>query len=188
MINPLTGEVKTQKITVVPRLSESASITMYYGADKYYKVKVLDDEGNAADGVKITVKIGSTSKTLTTDSNGYASIKLTQKPGKYTITSTYKGFKVSNKLTVKTTLVTKNIAVKKGKTIKFTAKLLSNKGKILKSKKVTFKFKGKTYKIRTNSKGIATLKLTSKNLKVAKYTVKTTYGKLTVSNRITLKR
>ena len=188
VINPLTGEVKTQKITVLPRLSESASITMYYGADKYYKVKVLDDEGNAADGVKITVKIGSTSKTLTTDSNGYASIKLTQKPGKYTITSTYKGFKVSNKLTVKTTLVTKNIAVKKGKTIKFTAKLLSNKGKILKSKKVTFKFKGKTYKIRTNSKGIATLKLTSKNIKVAKYTIKTTYGKLTVSNRITIKR
>ncbi len=185
--NIKTGEVKNQKITVKPRLSENANIVMYYGAGNVYKVKVLDDDGNIAKGVKVTVNVGSSSKTLTTDSKGYANLKITSKPGKYTITATYKGFTVSNKLTVKTTIVTKNIAVKKGKTIKFTAKLLNTKGKILKSKTVTFKFSGKTYKIKTNSKGIATLKVTKK-LKVGSYTVKTTYSKLSVSNKVTIKK
>ncbi|WP_296790491.1 hypothetical protein [uncultured Methanobrevibacter sp.] len=188
IINHMTGEVKTHKITVLDRLSQNKDITMYYGAGKYYKVKVLDDYGQPADGVNINIKIGSTSKTVKTDGNGYASIKITQKPGKYSVTATYKGFKVSNKVTVKTTLVTKNIAVKKGKTIKFTAKLLNSNGKILKNKKVTFKFSGKTYKIKTDSKGIATLKVTNKKLKVGKYTIKTTYGKLTNSNKITIKK
>ena len=188
IINHMTGEVKTHKITVLDRLSQNKDITMYYGAGKYYKVKVLDDYGQPADGVNVNIKIGSTSKSVTTDENGYASVKLTQKPGTYAVTATYKGFKVSNKVVVKTTLVTKNIAVKKGKTIKFTAKLLNSNGKILKNKKVTFKFSGKTYKIKTNSKGIATLKVTNKKLKVGKYTVKTTYGKLTNSNKITIKK
>ena len=184
----MTGEVKTHKITVLDRLSQNKDVTMYYGAGKYYKVKVLDDYGQPAEGVKVNIKIGSTTKTVTVDENGYASLKITQKPGKYSVTVAYKGFKVSNKVTVKTTLVTKNIAVKKGKTIKFTAKLLNSNGKILKNKKVTFKFSGKTYKIKTNSKGIATLKVTNKKLKVGKYTVKTTYGKLTNSNKITIKK
>ena len=47
---------------------------------------------------------------------------------------------------------------------------------------LNFKFKGKTYKRKTNSKGIATLSL--KNLKKGKYTIYSTYGKLTVKNRI----
>ncbi|MBE6497857.1 MAG: hypothetical protein E7Z81_06225 [Methanobrevibacter sp.] len=184
--NPSTGEVKAHNINVMPRLSENKAITMYYGAGNTYKVKVLDDNGNAANGVKITVKVGSSTKSVKAV-NGYATLKITSKPGKYTITAIYKDFKVSSKLTVRTTLVTKNIAVKKGKTVKFTAKLLNTNGKILKNKKVTFKFSGKTYKIKTNSKGIATLKVTKK-LKVGKYTIKTAYGKLTVSNKITIKR
>ena len=36
-------------------------------------------------------------------------------PKKYTITATYKGYKVSNKITVKPTLICKNMAVKKEK-------------------------------------------------------------------------
>lgn len=186
--NPKTGEVKTQKINVKPRLCENKDITTYYDAGNTYKVKVLDDNGNAAKKVKVSIKIGSTTKTVTTDSKGYASLKITQKPGTYTITTTYKGYKISNKLTVKTTIVTKDLTVKKGKTIQFTAKLLNSKGKIIKGKLVNVKFNGKTYKIRTNSKGIATLKVSSKNLKITKYTVKSSYGSLTVSNKITIKR
>ena len=74
---------------------------MYYGAGKYYKVKVFDDNGNIAKSVKVTFKINGLSYTRTTDSNGYASFKISQEPGKYTITAEYKGFKVSNKINVK---------------------------------------------------------------------------------------
>ena len=185
--NPQTGEMKTQSVRVIAILCENKSVTMYYGGGKSFRVKVLDDNGNAAVGVLVNIQLSGKTKQVKTDSNGYAKYKITSKPGKYTIKASYKGFEVSDKVTVKSTIVTKNIAVKKGKTIKFTAKLLNSKGKILKYKKVTFKFIGKTYKIKTDKKGIATLKVTKK-LKIGKYVIKTTYGKLTISNKITVKK
>ena len=185
--NPATNESKTQNIKVVARITDNKNLDMYYGAGKYYTVKVLDDNGNIAKGVKVKFSINGKSYTKTTDSKGYASIKISQKPGTYTVTVEYKGYKVSNKVKVKTTLITKNMSFKKGKTIKFTAKLLNSKGKVLKNKKVTFKFKGKTYKIKTNKKGIATLKITKK-YKVGKYTITSKYGSLSVKNTIKIKK
>jgi predicted outer membrane repeat protein len=184
--NSQTGEVKTQQITVVKRITENKDVTMYYSAGKYYKVKVVDDNGNIAKGLKVKFTINGKSYTKTTDSKGYASYKITQTVGKYTITAEYNGFKVSNKITVKSTIVTKNVSVKKGKTIIFTAKLLDKNGKLLKNKKVAFKFKGKTYKIKTNRKGVAILKI-NKKYKAGKYLIKTSYGKLTVLNTIKIK-
>ena len=90
---------------------------------------------------------------------------------------------MSNKVTVKSTIVTKDIKVKKSKAIKFKAKLLNSKGKILKNKKITFKFKGKTYKVKTNKKGIAILKITKK-YKKGKYTITSKYGTLKIKNSI----
>lgn len=185
--NPLNGEVKVQSIKVVKRITENKDLTVYYGAGKYFKVRVFDDDGNVAKNVKVTFTISNKKYTRTTDNNGYASFKVALNPAKYTITAEYKGFKVSNKIMVKSTIVTKNIKVKKGKTIKFTAKLLNNKGKILKYKKITFKFKGKTYKVKTNKKGIATLKITKK-YKIGKYTITTSYGKLSVKNTVKIKK
>lgn len=184
--NPASGEIKSQNIKVVSRISGNNALTMYYGAGKYYKVNVLDDDGKIAKGVKVKFTINGKTYTRTTDSKGYASFKISQKPGKYTITAVYKGFKVSNKITVKSTIISKNINVKKGKTIKFTVKLVNKNGKILKNKKITFKFKGKTYKVKTNKKGKATLKVTKK-YKKGKYAITSKYGKLTIKNYIRIK-
>ena len=184
--NPLNGDVRVQSIKVVKRITGNNDLTVYYDAGKYFKVRVFDDNGNVSKNVKVTFTINNKKYTRTTDNNGYASFMVSLNPGKYTINAEYNGFKVSNKITVKTTLVTKNIKVKKGKTIKFTAKLINNKGKILKNKKITFKFKGKTYKVKTNKKGKAILKITKK-YKKGKYTIKTSYGKLQIKNKIRIK-
>lgn len=181
--NPVSGEIKSQNIKVVSRISGNKALTMYYGAGKYYKVKALDDDGKIAKGVKVKFTINGRTYTRTTDSKGYASIKISTYPGKYTITAEYKGFKVSNKITVKSTIISKNINVKKGKTIKFTVKLVNKNGKILKNKKITFKFKGKTYNVKTNKYGKATLKITKKYNK-GTYTISSKYGKLTIKNKI----
>jgi hypothetical protein len=184
--NLQTGEVKTQKITVVKRITENKGLSMYYGAGKTYKVRVCDDNGRFVSGIKVKFHIASKNRYYSTDKNGYASFKVSLKPGTYTITAEYNGYKVSNRIIVKSTLITKDIKVRKGKTIKFTAKLLNSKGKILKNKKITFKFKGKTYKVKTNRKGFAILKITKK-YKAGKYTISSKYGKLTVKNKITIK-
>ncbi len=187
--NPVTGEVKTQSIVVVPRIDQNKNLTMYYGAGSLYKVKVYDDNGNIAAGVKVTFKINSKSYYVITNSNGYASFKIdkTFNAKTYTITAMYKGYKVSNKIVVKPTLILKDQTVKRSKTFKYTVKLLNNKGKIIKNKYVTVKFKGKTYKAKTKSNGIATFSI-KVNSKIGKFTITSSYGSAKVSKKITVKK
>ena len=181
VINNWNGENTTKTINIVPRISGNSDISKYYLGSKNYQVRVFNDDGNIASGVYVKITIGGKTYNVKTNKNGIATLKLTQKPNKYTITASYKGVKVSNKVVIKTTIITKNLSKKKSKTAKFTVKLLNSNGKILKSKIVTIKFKGKTYKVKTNSKGIAKLTI-NKNIKVGKYNILTSYGKLTVKN------
>ena len=167
------------------RLTGNSDIVQYYGATKYYKIRLLNN-GIPVKGAVITISIGKNTIKLQTDSNGYVTLKLKLNAGKYTITGTYKNLKVTNKITVKKTLITKDKKIKKGKTLTYTAKLLNKNGKALKNKKITFKIKGKKYKAKTNKKGIAKIKV--KKLKVGKYKIITTYGKQKNTNRITVKK
>ena len=79
------------------------------------------------------------------------------------------------------------ISKKVKKSAKFKVKVLNSKGKAFKNQLVKIKFKGKTYKFKTNKNGIATFKI-PKNLKIGKYTIKTTYNGLTNSNKIIVKK
>lgn len=182
--NPDTGEVNTQNIKVVARITGNKDLTMYYGAGSSYKVRVYDDNGNIAKNVEVTFTINGKTYSRFTDSNGYASFKITLNPKTYTIVAKYKGYKVSNKVVVKPTLVCSDKSVKKSKIFSYTVKLLNTKGSILKSKYVTVKFKGKTYKAKTNSKGIATFKLSSNS--IGRFTLTATYGSAKISKYITV--
>ncbi len=166
------------------KITGNTNIVQYYGATKYYKIR-LTNNNQPVKGEIINIKINKNTVQVKTDSQGYATLKLSLKAGKYTITSTYKNIKVSNKITVKPTLITKNKKIKKGKTLTYTAKLLNKNGKKLKNKKITFKINGKKYKAKTNKKGIAKIKV--KNLKKGKYKIKTSYGKQKNTNTITVK-
>ena len=177
-----TGSFKVIKNNY--KITGNTNIVQYYGATKYYKIR-LTNNNQPVKGEIINVKIDKNTVQVKTDSQGYATLKLSLKAGKYTITSTYKNIKVSNKITVKPTLITKNKKIKKGKTLTYTAKLLNKNGKKQKNKKITFKINGKKYKAKTNKKGIAKIKV--KNLKKGKYKIKTSYGKLKNTNTITVK-
>ena len=184
--NPVSGEKLSQKINVIKRIAENRDASIYYGNYLTYKILLCNDDGEFAGNLEARITLNKKSYLIKTDKDGYAILRIKLNSGNYVITSEYKGFKVSNKITVKPTLITKNVKAKKGKAVKFTAKLLSKNGNVLKNKKIIFKIKGKVYKAKTNKKGIATIKI--RNLKVGKYTVTTKYGKLQNKNRITVKR
>lgn len=165
----------------------SKDLTKYYQNSKIsFKVTVYDLFGKVVSkNVKFTVK--GKSYFVKTDKNGVATFKLKFKPGKYTVYSSYGDAKVKNKITIKNTLITKNLYKKFNRSGKFYVKVLNSKGKAFAKKVVRISFKGKTYKIKTNKKGIATLKI-SKNLKIGKHTIKTTYNGLTNTNKIIVKK
>ena len=165
----------------------SSDLTKYYQNSKIsFKVTVYDLIGKVI-SKKVKFTVNSKSYFVKTDKNGVATLKLKFKPGKYTIYSAYGDVKVKNKITIKNTLITKNLYKKFKKSGKFHVKVLNSKGKAFAKKVVKINFKGKTYKIKTNKKGIATFKV-SKNLKIGKYTIKTSYNGLTNTNKIIVKK
>lgn len=180
------GSHASSKITVLARIIGNKNVVGYNAYKVTYKFRAYDDNMKFTKGIKVTVKVNKKTYKLETDKKGYVKLSILLKKGKYKITASCKGFKVSNKITVKKSLITKNIKVGKGKKIKFKAKLLNSKGKSYKNKKITFKFKGKKYNVKTNKKGIATLKI-SKKYKKGKYVITTCYGKLKIKNKIKIR-
>ena len=180
-----SGTLKVYKTALI---TGAKNYSVYYGTTVKYKVRAFNLNGKAVGAGKyVYVYVdGKYVKKVKTDKKGYASYSAKLKVGTHTIKVTYNGYAVSKKITVKPTLIAKNVVKKKAKTTKFTVKLVSKKGKILKNKKITFKFKGKKYTAKTNKKGIATLSL--KNLKVGKYTITSTYGGCTVKKTIQIKK
>ena len=156
---------------------DNKDLTFYYGANKKFTARLFDSNGNpVGEGVSAVVKINGKTYNVQTDKLGYINLKVNMKPKTYTITTSYIGFTVTNKVIIKPVLSANNIIVKKGKIFKFKAKLVNSKGKALKGKKIIFKFKGKTYKSKTNKKGFVSIKINLK-LKIGKHKIKVKWGK-----------
>ena len=185
--NPLTKQVLQGSFKVSKRFNGNSDVSKYYKSSTNYKVRILDNDGKAIKKDYVTFTIGKITKKIKTDSKGYAVLKLNQKPGKYTVVAQYWGHKVSNKIIIKSPIITKNVKKKFKKSGKFKVKILNSKGKPYAKQNVKIVLKGKTYKIKTNKKGVATFKI-PKKLKVGKYTIKSKYNGLTVKNKITVKK
>ena len=179
-----TKIINTLKILKSP-ITQNKNMEIYYLSGTF-KVKIIKNNGkNAGPGHKVQFTINGKTYTKKTNKEGYASIKITQKPKTYKITTQYKKYKTTNQIKIKPLLTAKNIIKKKTKITQFQAKLVNNKGKPQKQKTITFKINKKTYKAKTNKNGIATIKI--KNLQKGKHTIHTQYTKSQIKNTIQIK-
>ena len=158
---------------VVNKIASSLAapaVTATYDVAKNLVI-TLTANGKALANQKVTVKVGSISKTLTTDAKGQVSVDVSKlTPKTYTATFTYAGDDINDKSSntakvvvnkAKPKITAKKATFKaKKKTKKYSIVLKDNKGKAIKKAKVTLKVKGKTYKATTNTKGKATFKIT----------------------------
>ncbi|WP_298524440.1 Ig-like domain-containing protein [uncultured Methanobrevibacter sp.] len=170
------------------KIDKNKDVSVVYSERAVYKVHLTSDT-QAMENKTVTFKINGKTYYGITDMYGYASVKLPKLPIKtYTITASYKGIKVTNKIVSKHIVVAKNINAKKTKALKVKVTLNKVNKKYLAKKKVTLKFKGRTYTAKTNSKGVVTFTISKgvlAGLKVGKsYTYKVTYSKDTVSKKI----
>ena len=185
--------IKESFVILKPTLT-SKDVSIAYTSSKMYSVKVTRG-GKPITGKTVTFNINGEIKTVKTDNNGYASLKINLPPKSkaYTITANYLDVTIKNKITVKSIFVAKNLKVKKtAKKIKIKVTLKKVDNNYLKGKQISLKFNGKTYKAKTNKKGVATFTIKNnviKKLKVGKkYTYKVTYLKETSSKKITVKK
>lgn len=186
--NPASDESAKKSVKVFNRISGNKNLKVYFGSGTY-KIRVFNDNGNPVkSGEKVTIKIDNKKYVVKTDKKGYAKLKITSQPGKYSISANYKGFIVENSLKVKPILIPKSVHIKKlGKTFKISAKLLNGKGKPASGKKITVKFNGKKYKAKTNKKGIAKFTLKTPR-KLGDYKIKYSCGKAKASLTATIYR
>ena len=180
----------------------ASAVTTTYNVNKYLTITLKDIYGRALSGVSVTVTLGS-AKTYKTNKNGQIKINVAKLlPKAYTAKITFAGNSIyaattkSVKVTVKKAtpkMTAKAKTFKVGvKTKKYTITLKNNVKNALKKVKVTLKVNKKTFKATTNSKGVATFKITNLKKKgkytaVIKYAGSKYYNKLTKKAKITVK-
>ena len=188
-IDPVATSITASDITATAKIAKTLSITL------------KDANGNALANKAVKVTVNGKTSTVTTDKNGVAKVTVNYaKAGTYYYTFNYLGdndYKASmkavkvtvNKQATKATFAKKTFKVKATKKISFTLK--DSKGKAIAKKKITFKVNGKTYTAKTNSKGVATVKIVIKKkgkyTATAKFAGDTTYKAISKKATITIK-
>ena len=183
---------ETSLMVYKPVISQNKDMNVLYKSGSLYSVYITGSDGKALTSAYVNFNINGVASSVKTDSKGYASFKITQIPGTYTISVSVGDVSVSNKIVVKHLLSSKNIKVKKSsKSLKIKVSLLKVNGKYLKSKKITLKFKGKKYTAKTNKKGVANFNIKKnvlRKLKTGKYTYTVSYLKDKLDKKIIVKK
>ena len=188
--------IKSTKIT-------ASAVTAIYNNNKYLVITLKDSEGKVLSGVYVSVTL-SGAKKYKTNSNGQIKINVGKLvPKTYTAkisfaaTGNYLASSTTAKVTVKKAtpkLTAKAKTFRVGlKTKLYKVTLKNNKSKLLKKVKLTLRVNKKTFKATTNSKGVATFKITNLKKKgkftaTIKYAGSKYYNKVTKKPVITVKK
>ena len=161
--------------------------TKYYKNTSPYSATFYDSKGNVLKNTQVKFNINSKTYSVKTNNDGIAKLNINLKPGKYTITAINPktSEQVNKSLTVKSSIITKDLIMNESDGSKFNVKIVDANGNPAANKKVILKVNGKTYTRSTDKKGQIKLDI---NLKAGKYTITTEYDNLKVQNKITVKK
>ena len=199
----------TSKITIPETTTKETTnimatdITTTYKTNKYLIITLTDSKNSPLANTQISVDLGKGAEPQITDSNGQVKISTSSlAPSTYTAKIKYNGdekytessteVKVTvNKATPKLT-ASKKTFKKSVKTKKYTVTLKTDKNKVIKNAWITLKVNKKTYKVKTNSKGQSTFKITNLKKKgtftaIVKYSGNKYYKAKTVKPKIIVK-
>ena len=98
-INPVTGEMQSNKITVLPVVA-AKDITMKYLDGTQFVATLVDGQGNPYKDQFVTFNVNGILYNRLTDSNGQAALNIRLIPGEYIITSSFNGCNIANKITI----------------------------------------------------------------------------------------
>lgn len=166
-----TPTAETGDTTPIATVISASSVSIVYNQNKNLVATLKDANGKAIGGVDVFISIMGVKYPLKTDNNGQIKQSLSSLPPKiHTITFAFDGNSnyLKSTKTVKVTvkkatpkIIAKAKTFKKSvKTKKYTITLKNNLNKVMKNTKVTIKVNKKTYTAKTNSKGVATFKIT----------------------------
>ena len=183
-MNPETGEMASNKITVIPRIIENNDLTKYYRNASQYTVKIIGDDGKAVGaGVTVTFNINGVFYTRQTNASGIAKLNINLEPGTYIITAEYQGCKVSNIIQVLPVLTAADMVKNYDTPDQFVATVVNGEGYPYAGQTVHFNIHGVLYTRITDIIGQARLNI---NLQPGEYIITSSYNGSSISNKITI--
>ncbi len=174
------------------RIIDNKDLSVNYGDESFFTVRVATDDGHAIAGASVQFTINGKTINSTTDNEGIAKLEINEIPGTYLITTVYGNQTYQNNVTV--TLNSQECMITENKNIKvdydggsyFTVKVVSSDGKVaLSGESVIFVINGKTSSVKTDKNGIAKIKITDVP---KKYTVTTIFNGKSYRNTVTVKQ
>ena len=175
---------KTKTQVIASNMNASTVVVSVDGkTGKYLKMTLKDANGKVLSGKTIKFIYNNTSYSKVTNKSGVARLQINRaNAGTYAFKISFAGDEkyISSSKTVKVYVKKQSLKLTvPNKTYKLsnknkylTATLRNSKGKVIKNKKITFTVNGKKYTAKTNSKGIAKVKVSLSKRKTYKFTVK----------------
>ena len=156
------GNLTDVNSIVVKPLVSASDVTTTYKHVGTYTAKFIDSSGKPLANKYVKFIICGKTYSKKTNSQGVATLSINLGVGSYVIQAVHpNGYKHKNKVTVKSSITASNI-VKHYKSSKvFSAKFYGKNGKVLAYKTIKFYSKGTYFYVKTNSKGVATIKIIS---------------------------
>jgi len=193
--------IKT-KVACEDMVTESVVVSYDNRTGKYFNVTLLDENDKPMEGRLVQIGFNGKMYNRTTDANGYCHLQINlPDKGTYTFAICYLGdddyesvFEV-RKITVTPKKMSLTVPSKSykasAKTKSLTATLKDNKGHLIKNKVISFIVNGKYYSAKTNSKGVATVKVSLSTKKTYSFTVKfagdKSFAAVTKKGKVTIK-
>ena len=140
---------------------QANNITKYYNGSTPYSATFFDSFGNYLRNVTVSITVNGVTYSVRTDENGTAVLPINLNPGDYKVFTIdpITGYKLTTTIKVLSTISSSNLEKVEGDSRKFTAKFYTSEGEALANQYVKIAINGKTYKVKTDSKGKATLSL-----------------------------
>ena len=166
---------------------ETSNLEKHYKSSKQFSATFYGTNGKVLANKNVKFKYAGKTYTRKTNANGVAKFKITSKVGSYNIISInpVTGESVKNKIKVLSTLSAKKMTVYTGKYSTFNVEIYKN-DKLVKNTKVYVYIKGHKNSLKTDDKGVASVKF---KLGVGSYVFKSKdpYTGLTLKTKITVK-
>ena len=181
IVNPVTGESKSNVIHIIPPIVNNHDLVKYYKNGSDFTVQIIDSSFNPVSGGVVVFTINGVSYSRQTDSMGWAKFSINLLPGDYVITTSYGGCDVSNNVLVLPVLYANDLVVSYGSKSRFEAKVVDGQGNPYPNQVVTFNINGVSYNRASDNNGVAGLNI---NLPAGEYIINSEYMGYNTVNKV----